>query len=67
MTLKQKAAQMVSDGEGIFTEAQVRAMRDNVFDRPSTDNNWLACRHNWCREDSLLWLILHADPQLILR
>lgn len=38
------------------TEAQARAMRDQVFGKPSTDKNWEACRENWMRPDSIIWL-----------
>lgn len=41
---------------GFMSEATVRAMRDKVFEIPSSDKNWDACRENWMRSDSVEWL-----------
>ena len=46
-------------------EAKVRAMRDLVFDSPSTDKNWEACRQNWLRPDSVDWLIEKTNPEIL--
>jgi hypothetical protein len=37
------------------TEAEVRAMRDEVFG-PSTEGNWAACCESWMRPASIEWL-----------
>lgn len=42
--------------EAALHDANVRAMRDRVYGRPSTDANWLACRDGWMTEESVQWL-----------
>lgn len=39
-----------------ITEADVRAMRDLVFEVPSSHANWEACKEKWMRPDSVRWL-----------
>lgn len=49
------------------TEAEVRALRDLVFDSRSTDESWLACCHagdkgeGWLHPDNVQWLREHAN------
>ena len=43
-----------------LTDAELRAMRDRVFEHPSTDKNWNACKDSWRRNAA--WLIAH-DPK----
>jgi hypothetical protein len=38
-----------------LSESEVRVLRDKVYG-PSTDAGWDACKDNWMREDSILWL-----------
>lgn len=45
-------------------EFAVRVMRDRVYGVPSTDKNWLACRDNWMRKDSVEWLRDQLKKQL---
>lgn len=37
-------------------EIHIRRLRDIVFGVPSSQNNWDACKENWMRPDSILWL-----------
>lgn len=49
----------------IPTEQEIRSLRDTVFGRPSSDENWSGCRENWMRPASVKWLqdtIAH-DPR----
>ena len=34
----------------------IRAMRDAVYGRASTDTNWNGCRENWLKPDQTEWL-----------
>ena len=43
------------------TEQYARVLRDRVFGKPSSDNNWDACKHNWMRPDSIEWLEKMAE------
>jgi hypothetical protein len=38
------------------TEAQVRAMRDLVYEKPSTDANWERCKDFYMRPENIRWL-----------
>lgn len=38
------------------TETQVRAMRDQLYDNPSTDANWDGCKDNWMKPEEIRWL-----------
>lgn len=37
-------------------EMRVRELRDFVLESGSTEENWVACRENWLRPDSVRWL-----------
>lgn len=37
-------------------EAEVRAMRDKVYERPSSDKNWDGCREHWMQPANVQWL-----------
>lgn len=37
-------------------EERVRALRDAVFERPSTETNWEHCKRFWMEPDNLAWL-----------
>lgn len=37
-------------------EERVRALRDKVFERPSTDPNWEHCKRFWMETANLAWL-----------
>ena len=39
-----------------WTESEIRAMRDEVFGKPTTDKNWSFCREHWMRFPENLWL-----------
>jgi len=39
-----------------LTEAQVRALRDLVYEVASTDDNWNATKQKWMTPESLRWL-----------
>jgi hypothetical protein len=40
-----------------LTEAQVRALRDEVYGgTPSSDKNWEGCKDAWMQPDEILWL-----------
>lgn len=45
-----------------MTEAQVRAMRDRVYDHRSSDNNWLFCRKAWMNPEGIRFLQAHDFP-----
>ena len=47
-----------------LTEREVRALRDQVYGKPSTDNNWEACKRRWMRPDSVAWLREKAKVKL---
>ena len=38
------------------TEEQVRAMRDQAYEKPSTDKNWEGCKKNWMQPSEIAWL-----------
>ncbi len=40
-----------------LTEQDVRAMRDQVFESASTDNNWEACKQFWMQPSETAWLL----------
>ena len=40
-----------------LTESQVRSLRDKVFNHPSSDNNWEACKDNWMKRECVKWLM----------
>jgi hypothetical protein len=44
-------------------EAEVRAMRDQVYGVPSSDNNWSGCRDQWMLPENIEWL----KAQIILQ
>lgn len=39
-----------------MTEAEVRALRDVVFEVPSTNKNWESCGGAWMKEENVRWL-----------
>lgn len=43
-----------------LTEDQVRALRDKVFEKPTTDTNWNACKVFWMRPPDIRWLMQEA-------
>ena len=52
-----------------MTETEVRALRDLVFESPTTDNNWDFCGEKWMRPDAIKWLkeqlaIMASKPTL---
>ena len=44
----------------ILNEADVRQLRDRVFEQTSTDNNWNACRVKWLEAEAVAWLLSKA-------
>jgi hypothetical protein len=38
------------------TEAEIRSMRDRVYETTASDECWADCRENWLRPDSIKWL-----------
>jgi len=42
--------------KNIESEFDIRSLRDKVFDVPTTDKNWEACKAHWMRLDSIAWL-----------
>jgi hypothetical protein len=44
------------------SESEVRALRDQVFGRPTSDNNWDACKDDWMTPENVAWLKDHAAP-----
>lgn len=48
---------------GLILESEVREMRDRVFENPTTDNNWEACREGWMMPDSIRWLRCQMEPR----
>ena len=43
-----------------ITEAEVRALRDLVYGKPSTDKNWEACHEAWMTKENIQWLREHS-------
>lgn len=51
-------------------ERTVRAIRDRVYGKPCTQDNWIACRDHtvvgghqgWLHPDNQRWLIAHQHP-----
>lgn len=37
-------------------EQEVRELRDRVFEQPSSDNNWDACKDRWMQPAEVEWL-----------
>jgi hypothetical protein len=46
----------VETKEKNMSEAEVRQLRDEVFEHRSTEEGWAACKENWLRADSVAWL-----------
>ena len=47
-----------------ITEAEVRAMRDQVYGKPSADKdekNWNGCREHWLTPENIQWLREHSQ------
>ncbi len=44
-----------------YTETEIRAMRDIVYGKESSDNNWEHCKNNWMTPESIDWLIEHSE------
>ena len=44
-----------------ISEAEVRALRDAVFEVPSGDSNWFAAKEYWLRPDWIAWLRLESE------
>ncbi len=40
-----------------LSESEVRALRDRVFEKPSSDTGWESCKENWMKKDSVKWLL----------
>lgn len=48
-----------------MTESEVRKLRDKVFERPISDNEWQDCKHNWLKPEEIQWLLaLTTQAQL---
>ncbi len=45
-----------------MTEAEVRAMRDRVFEKPVSDNEWATCGKNWMAPSEIRFLQEHDWP-----
>jgi len=45
------------------TEAEVRALRDQVYGHPATDRCWDACGKIWMQPENLAWLKLQAESR----
>jgi len=41
----------------VLTESQVRSLRDKVFNHPSSDSGWEACKDNWMKRECVKWLM----------
>lgn len=41
----------------VLTESQVRSLRDKVFNHPSSDSGWEACKDNWMKPECVKWLM----------
>lgn len=39
-----------------MTEAEIRALRDVVFEVPASDRNWESCKGAWMKEGNVQWL-----------
>lgn len=38
------------------TEAEIRRMRDRVYEKLSSNENWEHVRNNWMKPESIEWL-----------
>jgi hypothetical protein len=47
----------------LVLEAEVRALRDAVYGKPSTDGNWNACSGAWMRTENIAWLIRQVEKE----
>lgn len=47
---------LVNNETETISDAELRALRDRVFERPSTDPNWEYVKNNWRKPASLQWL-----------
>ena len=50
--------------EKTITEAEVRAMRDQVYGKQSADKyekNWTGCREHWLTPENIQWLREHSQ------
>ena len=42
--------------DSLEMERLVRAWRDQVYERPSSDKNWEGCREGWMKPENIQWL-----------
>lgn len=49
-----------------LTEAEVRALRDQVYGVPIPDNGWERCKENWMQPENIRWLLERSQrsPQI---
>jgi hypothetical protein len=45
-----------------LTEAEVRALRDRVYGKPISDNEWATARPHWMSPDGIMFLRAHDFP-----
>lgn len=48
----------------VLNEQEVRALRDLVFEKPTTDKNWAGCRDGWMKPEAAAWLEERAGRQI---
>jgi len=41
----------------IYTETEIRAMRDTVYGVSSSDKNWDDAKQHWMEPDEIAWLV----------
>lgn len=39
-----------------LSEVQVRALRDRVYGKPTSDKNWDGCKDKWMEPENIAWL-----------
>ena len=47
----------------LLSETAVRALRDKVYERPSSDRNWEASKAEWMTPENTAWLEEKSKPK----
>ena len=48
--------QPIPKKQKVYTEEEVRKMRDTIFGQVSSDKNWKKCKKKWMKQENILWL-----------
>ena len=52
---------------GSVPEPEVRALRNRVFGRTTSDSNWDSCREYWMQPNDIQWLKDQLSPNSVIK